>query len=429
MVESAVGIRGETSSWKEESDLNSKGERLLQLEEAAAALRNAVEVKEKIVKLPILKARGRVLADDIIAPIAVPSFPKSAMDGYAVRSAEIREASLDNPVKLKVIGELCAGEHHLATSPLGGDAVRVMTGSLIPGAYDAVVKQEDTDYGEESVTIYAPVKPYQNYSRVGEDISQGELVMKKYTRVTSLQIGLLASLGIAAIRVLEPPRVAIITTGTELEEPGIPLEEAHIYNSLNYLLSSRIDACGFTVISAGNCDDDIEALERAVAGLIEASDVIITTGGVSVGKKDLIPELIDRLNAACLFQGVNIRPGLHTRAALYGGKVLLCLSGNPYAAYAHFELLFRPLAAKLMNNDIFEPKKTFAKLKNSYPKRNQIRCLVRAHFENGEVTLPVQAHYSSVISNLVSCNCFIDMEAGKEYMEGESVTVWQIGEG
>ncbi len=400
---------------------------MYQLEEAISILKKNIDPKKEMLELPIGKSLGHVLAKDEYAPISVPSFPKSAMDGYAVMSSDLTDAAMDHPAILKVIGELCAGEYkEFAFEPK--EAVRVMTGAIVPAGFDTVVRQEDTDYGEEDVKIYTYVKQYQNYCHIGEDIQKGHLILKKGTKLQSLHIGLLASLGYATVQVIQPLNVAIISTGTELINPGTVLNKAQIYNSISYSLAAKIEASRLKVVSSEICSDNISAITRSIKTAVKKADIVITTGGVSVGKSDYIPEFIQRTEAQYLFKGIDVQPGAPTSASIFRNKIILHLSGNPYAALTLFELLFWPVAARFMMNKSLEIGYKEAVLFSEYKKRNKCRRFVRAFEENNEVTIPSAIHVSSVISNLVECNCFIDMEAGKQYKAGDQVRIWRIKE-
>ena len=298
---------------------------------------------------------GRILAEDILAKRNVPAFPRSAMDGYAVHSEDVSDASREVPAVLKVQGELCAGDVPLNGADYGrGTAVRIMTGAYVPEAYDAVVMQENTDYGMEQVQIFSPVKAYQNYCKVGEDIGEGAVLAGKGTRITP----------------------------------------AHM-----------------------------EKLKAEITGVLAEADFIITTGGVSVGKKDIVPRVLKEMGAEILFHGADIQPGTPTLGAYLDGTVILALSGNPYAAMANFELYFWEAMAKRMQSDSLKPKCKKAILKSEYTKVNKHRRLIRAYYEDGEVRLPSGVHASSVISNLTECNCFIDLEAGRAVNTGDTVRV------
>ena len=365
---------------------------------------------------------GRVSFEDVTASVNVPHFPKSAMDGYAVRSKDVLCATEENPVVLTVLGELCAGEYReFDIKPM--TAVRVMTGSLVPDGYDCVIRQEDTDYGEENVKIYRPVNAYTNYCKVGEDIRCGDVVLKKDSLIKSLDLGLLASLGIGKIKVKRQLNVVIISTGTELIEIGTPLLAGKIYNSTSYILKSKVRLSGQRVLACEHCSDDVDIVADMIDKYIANADLIITTGGVSVGKKDIIPDVMRKLGARQLFKKLNIQPGTPTECNLYKGKILLNLSGNPYAALANFEIFYYKYIAHYMENKSFENQVKSAILDSEYEKVNKVRRLVRAFYEDGHVRLVDKVHASSVIANLAQCNCFIDIKEHTPLKIGDVVKV------
>ncbi len=369
------------------------------------------------------KACGRVCAENMSAGSMVPPFPKSAMDGYAVKAEETAEASLEKPIKLKVLGELCAGDFvSYDHEPMS--AVRVMTGAYVPEGFDAVIRQEDTDYGEQEVAVYRGVTPYANYCKIGEDIQKGQILVRARTRLTPLHLGLLASVGNREVNVLRPVKAAILSTGSELCMVGEALSPGKIYNNIAYILQAAIQQeAGLQVISVQTCADEEAVLVPTIRRLAQEADILITTGGVSVGKKDLIPAALDRLGAKILFQRANIQPGTPTMASRLDNAVLLHLSGNPYAALANFELYFWPLVAKMTGSDSYLPKCSTAVLSCEYPKVNRMRRLIRAYAKDGEVTLPSEIHASSVIANLTCCNCFVDLEAGRAVQKGDTVRI------
>ncbi|MDE7269373.1 MAG: molybdopterin molybdotransferase MoeA, partial [Acetatifactor sp.] len=216
-----------------------KQESLLEIEDCLAMLLERVSLQE-VQEVSLAQACGMVLAETVCSDIDVPPYQKSAMDGYAVCAADLesiseaRPAAEDSFVELKVKGRLFAGDYEEIPYEKH-TAVRVMTGAFVPEGYDAVVRQEDTDYGEETVKVFASVKPYQNYCKAGEDIRRGDVVAERGTRLTPVHIGLLAETGRANIRVYRPVRVAILCTGSELARVGEPLGKGKIYNNISYI--------------------------------------------------------------------------------------------------------------------------------------------------------------------------------------------------
>jgi molybdopterin molybdotransferase len=396
----------------------------MELEEAISALKKHLSPLTENENCPILDSYGRIAACDVFAPINVPPFPKSAMDGYAVRASDVAVAAENAPVELKVVGELFAGDW--IEAPFGEGALRVMTGSPVPKGFDAVVMQEDTDYGEDIVRIYKSVRPGQNYCAIGEDIKKGQLVLKAGTKIGRIHIGSLASLGIAEIKVLRKVRIAIISTGSELTEGGKPLSPGKIYSSIGFALSCALQNAGQKVNVLKNVEDDAEKISSALLEALSASDFVITTGGVSVGKKDLLPSVLSSIGAKILFSHVSIQPGTPTMAGILNGKLILCLSGNPYAALANFDIYAYHALSALTGCKNFEPERKDAVLETPYEKQNALRRLVRAKYDGGKVSIPVSNHASSVISNMEECNCYIDVSAKTSLKPGDKVSVIMI---
>lgn len=206
-------------------------------------------------------ACDRILGEDIVAQMMIPPYPKSAMDGYAVRAEDTSGADREHPVTLQIVGELFAGD--CAEIPYEeGCAVRVMTGSYVPEGYDAVIRQEDTDYGEKQVQIYREITAGTNYCCVGEDIREGEQILARGTHLRALHMGLLASLGIYKVPVCERIKCSILSTGSELMAPGTPLLPGKIYNSIAYMLRASMERQGIQVPFTEICGDDKELLKE-----------------------------------------------------------------------------------------------------------------------------------------------------------------------
>ena len=399
----------------------------MELEKTIESLKKHLSPLTESENCILLDSYGRICAEDVFAPINVPPFPKSAMDGYAVISEDTALAAKNNPVTLTVASEIFAGETSSVKAEKG-ISVRVMTGSFIPEGFDAVVRQEDTDLGEKTVKIFAGVKKGQNFCATGEDILKGALILKKGSRISRTVIGLLASVGFDSVSVKKPLKISVLCTGTELTEPGKPLSEGKIYSSIGFMISCALKNAGQKVSLLKNVEDDSEKISSALLDAVSSSDFVITTGGVSVGKKDLLPSVLSSLGAKILFKGVSIQPGTPTMAALLNGKLILCLSGNPYAALANFDIYAYHALSVLTGCREFEPVRKDAVLESTYEKQNALRRLVRAKYEGGKVTLPVSNHASSVISNMGECNCYIDVPANSSLKPGDKVSVIMIKE-
>ena len=394
----------------------------LSVEESRKRLTDNISVSCSDVMVPLEEAWGRIISKDIIAREPVPDFERSAMDGYAVMSDDVSLAGSESPVQLKVTGEVFAGDDSKAAAA-AGTALRVMTGAMIPEGFDAVIRQEDTDCGEDTVRIFAGAAPGKNICPVGENIKKGEKVLKKGDRIGRMEIGLLSSMGISKVPVKSPVRAGIISTGDELTAVGKDRGPAGIYGNISYMLSASVRAAGFEVSCDRICPDDAKIIKEEIRCALAVSDVVITTGGVSVGKKDLIPEVLDSLGAETLFYGSDIKPGAPTRGSVLDGKVILSLSGNPYAALVNFDLYFWDVAAKLTGSSYYETRTHKAILLDSYENRNDCRRFLRARFDGEQVSLSGGADRSSVIGDMAGCNCYVDVPAGKTYTAGDIVDI------
>lgn len=412
---------------KERENMMSRQKRQekLEIEECLSLMLERVKPQKEVCEVPIIMACGMVSARDVISNRMVPPFSKSAMDGYAVCAMDLVGASFANPVNLRVKGELLAGDYEEYIYEKN-TAIRVMTGAFLPEGYDAVVRQEDTDYGEEAVQVYTQVKPFTNYCNAGEDIKCGQVIVHQNTRLQPVHIGLLASIGMEKVVVYKPIKVAVLSTGTELTEVGQPLGRGKIYNNIAYLLAAAMQQEGIQINFMQNCADEENSLACKLAEALGTADMVITTGGVSVGKKDIVPKVLADMGADILFRRADIQPGTPTTASVLKDKLILSLSGNPYAAYANFELYFWKLLAKMMHHESFNVAMGTAILQSEYPKINRCRRLIRAREEHGNVYLPTQVHASSVIHNLTDCNCFIDLEADRKVSVGDRVTIRYI---
>ena len=398
-------------------------ERVLNVEEAVSILKSCVIPVEETENVILEEAQGRILAENAAADRDQPPFARSAMDGYALRSEDTAEAGEDSPVCLEVTGEICAGRVYQGEIRQG-QAVRIMTGAPIPDGADAVIRQENTDYGEERVKIFERLEPSVNCCPAGEDYRAGEVLLKKGARLSGIDIGVLAGLGMDKVCVRALPRVGIISTGDELCPPGVPLEPGKIYDSNRYLIGARMKELGIAPGFSVHCGDDAEAVAEQIRKNAREAQTIITTGGVSVGKKDIMHAVIQILGAEKLFWKVALKPGAPTLAAVYDRTLLICLSGNPFGAAVNFELLVRPVLGKLAGDPRWEMKKRQAIFHGDFRKRSAGRRFLRAYYEAGEVWIPEQKHASGILSTFAGCNCLIDIEAGNQGLrEGDKVWV------
>lgn len=393
------------------------------LEDGIKLLLDEIKGMTEVERLPLEKATKRVLAETIVAPFSQPPFDRSPLDGYAFRAADSMGASKKQPVRLRVIGEVCAG-NTFEGEVAEGEAVRIMTGAPIPKGCDCVLRQEDTDYGEEVVAIYEELKPYSNYCFAGEDIKKGTTLFTPGEKLSAITLGILASMGIEEVTVLRKVKVGLICTGDELMPLGEKLLPGKIYNSNAYMIAGRMRELGLEVIQVMQCEDTAEKVAETIEALYDKVDLIVTTGGVSVGKKDMMHEVFARLEVQRLFWRLRIQPGTPILAGKMKEKLLIGLSGNPFAALANFELVVREVIAKLQQDETLRAKKTKGIMVSSFNKMSKKRRFIRAHYEFGKVSIPHTQHASGALYTMHACNCLIDITPGTAALEvGDEVSV------
>lgn len=396
----------------------------LELEEALRKLREKIDIQDKTEKVSLENACNRILATDIVAKFNVPSYPKSAMDGYAVNYEDVLEASQNKPVKLNVVGKINAGDY-LDIKYKKNTAIRIMTGAYIPEGYNAVIKQEDTDYSEDVVEIYSSIDKWDNYCPIGEDIKIDSVVIEKYTKLEPKHLAVIASLGIYDVDVLSKMKVAVVATGSELLEPYENYNPYKVYNSSSYHIQAELRSNDVDIIETKCVADDIDLIYHTIINNVNKADVIITTGGASFGQKDYLPIVLEKIGAEILFRGCNIRPGTPVTAGYIDGSIILCCSGNPFAAVVNFNVFFWEMLAKKMNNNIYIPKLYRCKLKGLIKKRALI-SYVRAYYDGEYAFVDNKGHNSSVISSSLKANCLICVPAERQLIDGDEVEIQMI---
>jgi len=305
-------------------------------------------------RMDILSGRGRVLAQDIHASLNVPPFDNSAMDGYAVKFSDIAGSSAENPTRLKVIGDLPAG-YSFSPTLQNGEALRIMTGAPVPDGADTVIMQEDTQTHENFVRILKAGSRGANIRRAGEDIRKGDRLIPAGTKLRPAQIGILASTRRACISVFQRPRVAILSTGDELVDIDEEITEGKIVTSNSYSLTALVAECGGIPVTLGIARDTKEALkERLLEGL--HADIILSSGGVSVGDYDFVKDVLEELGLDMQFWQVSMRPGKPLAFGILGGKPCFGLPGNPVSVMVSFEQFVRPALRKMTGHkNLFRP--------------------------------------------------------------------------
>ncbi|HEY7988372.1 MAG TPA: gephyrin-like molybdotransferase Glp [Lapillicoccus sp.] len=403
------------------------------LEEHRDAILAAVTAAEPV-RLPLAACLGLVLCEDVTSLVDLPGFDNSAMDGYAVRAVDVSAADPDEPgtaVRLPVVGEVAAGG--VATRAVGpGEAVRIMTGAMMPEGADAIVKVEDTDGGTETVEIRAGVPVGTSVRPAGEDVKQGQVVLTSGMEIDARRVALLAATGHADALVRPRPRVAIVSTGAELVPPGEPLQPGQIHESNSYMLEAAVVASGAVAVRQATVDDDPAAVLSAVAALADDVDAIVTSGGVSMGAYDVVKESLR--DHGVDFVQVAMQPGKPQGFGLVGDRnvPLFALPGNPVSSYVSFEVFVRPALRRLMGRDLEQRTTLSARLEHalsSPPGRAQVARAVATHTEEGWRADPVWGQASHFVADLARANAFVFIPAEATRVEaGDVVDMWLLDE-
>jgi molybdopterin molybdotransferase len=366
---------------------------------------------------------GRFLAEDLTATCDVPHFNRAPYDGFAIRSIDSSAASLNNPVEFEVIDHIGAG---MVSKKVLKDkeAVRIMTGAMMPEGSDAVVMfevaQSSEKNGKPFMTIKRNVKAGENVSFIGEDAKEGQILVKKGTVINPGIQAMLATFGYASVPVARKPAIGLFATGTELLEVNEPLVPGKIRNSNSHMIAAQIVRAGGIVNYLGKLPDEFDTCFNAVKDALEKVDLLMTTGGVSVGDFDYLPEIYAKLGAEVLFNKVAMRPGSVTTVAEYNGKLLFGLSGNPSACYVGFELFARPIIRRMLCSGKPHLRKEKAILDTNFPKANPFTRFVRSRYTIADGKLQVSPSgldKSNIIMSLSGANSLMILPGGTRGFE------------
>ncbi|HET8718920.1 MAG TPA: gephyrin-like molybdotransferase Glp [Nocardioidaceae bacterium] len=359
---------------------------------------------------PLLEALGLPVCEDITATMELPSFDNSAMDGYAVCFDDVATATADHPVHLPVVGEMAAGQTRLfALSP--GTSVRIMTGAPIPQGCDAVVPVEWTDAGVATVRISQAPSPGQHIRRRGEDVRTGDVLLEDGSVLGPRQLGLLASVGRSQVRARPRPRVVIMSTGSELREPGTTLGHDSIYDANSYMLAAAARAAGAIAYRVGIVSDDPLEFSDALSDQLVRADMVVTSGGVSKGQYDVVKEVLGELGTVH-FGEVAMQPGKPQGYGVVGEDAtpIFTLPGNPVSSYVSFEVFVVPAIRRMMGRLPYRRPVVRALCDQGFSSASGKRQFVRARFEidaKGAHVAPVGGHGSHLVGDLAEANALI----------------------
>jgi molybdopterin molybdotransferase len=375
----------------------------------------------------INESYSRYLSEDLVATSDVPHFNRSPYDGFAIRSVDSANASLSNPVEFEVVDHIGAG--YVSNKEVGEfQAVRIMTGAQMPMNCDAVVMLELAKTSEKNGKSYMSIKrsykPGDNVSFAGEDAKKGEVLVKRGTKINPGIQAMLATFGYKNVPVAKKPIIGLFATGTELLEVEDELQPGKIRNSNTHMIIAQIERSGAEVRYFGKLPDNFELCYESIRSAIVEVDLLITTGGVSVGDFDYLPQIYKKLGADVLFNKVAMRPGSVTTVAHLDGKILFGLSGNPSACYVGFELFARPIIRTMLYCPKPHLRREKAVLEVDFPKANPFTRFVRSKVTIADgklVAAPSGVDKSNIVMSLAGANSFIILPGGTRGYEAHTI--------
>jgi molybdopterin molybdotransferase len=369
----------------------------------------------------LLEANNRVLNEDVVSTLDIPPFNRSTVDGYAVKAHDTFGSDENKPVTLKVSGAVNIGE--LSNVKLEkGEAVEIVTGAPIPEGADAVVMVEDTEREDADLKVFVAVTVGENVMKKGSDIKKGSLVLKKGQVLGSSEIGALAALGLTQIKVLKIPMIAVLSTGAEVTEPGKPLPPGKIYDINAYSISTAVIESGGKPVYFGVVPDDKAALLKALHTAVASSDMVITSGGVSVGPRDYTPQIVDSLGKpGIVVYGIAVKPGKPTTVGFVGNKPVFSLPGHPTSALLIFYLLARPLILRLAGRPATGMKmvRAFAGSRMFSAKGRRTFVMVKLEFDKScrLIAEPVETGASGAITTLANADGFVEIAENEQFVD------------
>ena len=380
------------------------------------------------INLPLADSHGCVLAEDVVAQWPLPSFDNSSMDGYAVMASDVSSATEASPVTLTVIDDVPAGSRaDIALRP--GCAVRIMTGAPIPSGTDCIVPVEVTDAGTDNVEIREKVDPGTYIRRAGEDVIVGDVVVRAGTLLSSRQLAVIAAVGKGHVVVYPRPRVAVLSTGSELVEPGTPLSKGMISDSNSFLLVSAANEAGAQAYRVPPVPDDAEAFSAAISDQLHRADLILTSGGVSMGAYDTVKEVFSSYGTV-EFTKVAMHPGMPQGHGFVGESdeeriPVITLPGNPVSSYISFQNFVRPAINKLRGLGSTDRPRLAAEVTKPLDSPQSKRQFARGRFLDDERVEPVGGGQGShVMGGLAQADCLIVIPEGVAHVNaGDTVDV------
>jgi molybdenum cofactor synthesis domain-containing protein len=407
--------------------------KLLSFDEAKQLIEQTFSAKPVgVEQVSLSKAHERVVAHDIVAPLDIPSFTRSIVDGYAVKAADTFGASEDKPVTLRFCGHVAIGESP-KVAVKNSSAAEIVTGAPLPEGADSVVMVEYTTRQKDKVFVQRPVSISENLMAAGSDIHKNETVLKKGRFLGSREIGVLAAIGLTEVTVYRRPKVAVLSTGGEVVAPGEPLPPGKIYDINAHTLSAAVCEAGGEAINLGIIPDKKDKLTKALEQALGSADAVITSGGVSVGPKDFTPQVVDSLGKpGVIISGVAVKPGKPITIAVVDGKPVFSLPGNPTSSLFMFSVFVHPILVKLAGRpEEALPKLKAVAAKKMFPARGR-RTFVMVNLEHDKagrlIVSPVPTGLSGAITTLAKADGFVEISEKQQFVDaGTEIDVYLFG--
>lgn len=398
--------------------------RLLTLAEAQEIVRRNISPKPLgVEEVTLSKAYNRVLATNIVSSLDIPPFNRSTVDGYAVKAEDTFSARENRPSKLKICGKANAGELSSAIVKKG-TSVEIVTGAPIPRGADAVIMFEETELRGDTLYVRSPVFKWENIMKAGSDIRRSEKILENRTLLHSAEIGILAAAGIARVKVYTVPRVAVLSTGGEVVKPGRKLPPAKIYDINAYGLSAAIAESGGRSVNLGVVADAMTAIQNAVRKGLASADLVVTSGGVSVGPKDLMPRVLDSLGKpGVIVSGIAIKPGKPVTIALINGKMVFSLPGHPTSALLVFHLIVEPviraMAGREPDQSIWTKAFMTTRIFPAKGRRTFVMVRLKKDKQDRLVAEPVPTGLSGAITTLARADGFVEIGENEQFVDAD----------
>jgi molybdenum cofactor synthesis domain-containing protein len=398
--------------------------KLLTFDEAKKVILERVRPKPLgIEEISLLEASSRVLAQDITASRDIPPFDRSTVDGYAVRAQDTFGAEENRPITLIAHGAVRVGETPKIVVRKK-EAAEIVTGAPIPEGSDAVVMLEQTERKANRIRVFSAVARHENVMKTGQDIGKGEIVLKSGNLLGSREIGVLAALGMARVKVYVVPRVAVFSTGAEVTEPGKSLRNGKIYDINAYSLSAAVLESGGKPIFLGVFPDDLVKLQKALRQALASADVVVTSGGVSVGPKDVMPKALASIGKPGTFiSGIAIKPGKPTTIGLIRDKPVFSLPGHPASALLVFHLLARPIiqamGGRRAEEDLEAKAIAMARMFSAKGRRTFVMVALKRDKLNRTVAEPILAGDSGAITTLTRADGYVEIPENVQFVDAD----------